>query len=305
MNILKYILTISAIAGAAISCAAQELNCHVEVNATSIEGTNKSVFETLQSAINDYMNTTTFTNAQFAANEKIDCQLYFTIKEYKDGVMKGDLQVQSTRPVYNSAYTTTLLNFKDGKIDFQYEEGNPLVYNLNAMESQLTAILDYYAFLILAIDFDSFSLRGGDPYYERLKQIVQWAQSSGEIGWKAFEDNNNRSSVLSAFTDPQTTAFRDMIYNYHRKGLDEMSVSVDKGRKVVNECLGTIDAIYGANSMSVALSIFRDSKFDELVNIYSKAPSGERTEAYNVLQPIYPTETSRLEKIRKGQEDNL
>lgn len=299
----RFLLYSLLILGAWTSVDAQELNCRVEVNSSQIEGTNKSVFQTLQTAIQEYMNTTTFTNAQFAANEKIDCQMYFTIKEYTDGVMKGDLQIQSTRPVYNSAYTTTLINFRDAKIDFQYEEGNPLVYNVNAMEGQLTAILDFYAFLILAVDFDTFSMHGGDPYYDRLKQIVQWGQSSGEIGWKAFEDNNNRSAVLSALTDPQTSAVRNMLYNYHRKGLDEMALSTDKARGVINESLKDIEAVYKAAPMSVALSMFRDAKMDELVNIYSKAPANERTDAYNLLQPIYPAENQRLDKIKKGQED--
>lgn len=288
---------------AAFSVSAQELNCRVEINSQAISGTNKSVFETLQSAVNDYMNTTTFTNTQFAANEKIDCQLFFTIKEYTNGVMKGDIQVQSTRPVYNSAYTTTLINFKDGKIDFAYQENEPLVFSVNSMENQLTAILNFYAYLILAVDFDSFSPHGGDPYYERLKQIVQQAQSSGEVGWKAFEDTKNRSAVLSALTDPSTTAIRDLIYQYHRRGLDEMSLAPDKGRKAIHETLPTVEAIYKAQPMSVVLSMFKDAKMDELVNIYSKAPQSERDEAYKILQGVYPTENQRLEKIRKGQED--
>lgn len=288
----------------AASAPAQELNCKVEVNASQIEGTNKSVFTTLQDAITEYMNTTTFTNAQFATNEKIDCQLYFTIKEYTDNIMKGDLQIQSTRPVYNSAYTTTLLNFKDSKIDFEYQEGNPLIYSVNNMENQITAILNFYAFLILAVDFDSFSPKGGEPYYDRLKQIVQWAQSSGEAGWKAFEDTNNRSAVLSALTDNSTAGIRDLLYNYHRKGLDEMSIAPDKGRSVIHQNLKEIQNIYKLNPMSVALSLFKDAKLDELVNIYSKGTSDERSEAYQLLEPIYPSEQTRLEKIKKGQEDN-
>lgn len=287
---------------AAFSASAQELNCRVEINSQAISGTNKSVFETLQSAVNDYMNTTTFTNTQFAANEKIDCQLFFTIKEYTDGVMKGDIQVQSTRPVYNSAYTTTLINFKDGKIDFAYQENEPLVFSVNSMENQLTAILNFYAYLILAVDFDSFSPHGGDPYYERLKQIVQMAQSSGEVGWKAFEDTKNRSAVLDVFTQPQTAAIRDLIYQYHRQGLDMMFTSVDKGRANITAQLETIKKIYDTLPMSVALSLFKDAKFDELVNIYSKAPAEERTKVYKLLEPVYPTEQTRLEQIRKGDE---
>ncbi|MDE6098978.1 MAG: DUF4835 family protein [Muribaculaceae bacterium] len=290
----------------ALLCAtpalAQELNCTVEVNSSQVSGTNKSVFETLQSAMNDYMNTTVFTNAQFSANEKIDCRLFFTIKEVDNDKLIGDLQVQSTRPVYNTNYTTPLINFKDSKIEFEYQEGEPLIFNLQNMESQLTAILNFYAYLILAVDFDSFSPKGGEPYFDRLKIIVQQAQSSGESGWKAFEDTKNRSAVLSSFTDAATSGIRDLMYEYHRKGLDEMSISPDKGRGVITQSLGNISKIYNVAPMSVALSMFKDAKLDELVNIYSKAPQDERQKVYDLLQPVYPTENSRLEKIRKGSE---
>lgn len=281
---------------------AQELNCKVEVNTSQITGTNKSVFETLQAAITEYMNTNIFSSAQFAANEKIDCRLYLTVKEYDGNVVKGGLQVQSTRPVYNSAYTTTVVNFKDSKIDFSYQEGDPLIFSANNMESQLTAILNFYAYLILAMDFDSFSPRGGDPYFERLKVIVQQGQSSGEVGWKAFEDSNNRAAVLSAFTDAATAGLRDMNYQYHRQGLDQMSVSPEKGRAAIHGSLATLKAVYSASPMSVGLSLFKDSKLDELVNIYSQATADEHKEAYETLQSVYPGESTRLEKILKGAE---
>lgn len=284
-------------------CAsAQELLCTVEVNTDQVNGTYKQVFETLQQAITEYMNTTVFTNTQIAANEKIECRLFFTVKEYADDVVKGDLQIQSMRPVYNSSYTTTLINFRDTKVEFTYREGEPLVYSLNNMESQLTAILNFYAFLVIAVDFDSFSPKGGEPYFERLKQIVQMAQSSGETGWKAFEDTKNRSAVLASFTDAPASVIRDAMYQYHRQGLDLMSTSVDKGRASVTESLDAIAKIYSAAPMSVALSMFKDAKLDELVNIYSKAPQREREAVYKLLEPIYPTERERLEQIKKGAE---
>ncbi len=284
-------------------CAsAQELLCTVEVNTDQVNGTYKQVFETLQQAITEYMNTTVFTNTQIAANEKIECRLFFTVKEYTDDVVKGDLQIQSMRPVYNSSYTTTLINFRDTKVEFTYREGEPLVYSLNNMESQLTAILNFYAFLVIAVDFDSFSPKGGEPYFERLKQIVQMAQSSGETGWKAFEDTKNRSAVLASFTDAPASVIRDAMYQYHRQGLDLMSTSVDKGRASVTESLDAIAKIYSAAPMSVALSMFKDAKLDELVNIYSKAPQREREAVYKLLEPIYPTERERLEQIKKGAE---
>lgn len=299
IKLLRYILLLIYFT-VTTSVAAQELNCKVEINTDQVEGTNKQVFTTLQEAMNDYMNTNVFTNNQFSANEKIDCRLFFTVKEYNDGKITGDLQVQSSRPVYNSTYTTTILNFKDTKIDFNYMENEPLIFTLDHMESQVTAILNFYAYLILALDYDSFSPRGGEPYFERLKTIVQQAQSSGESGWKAFEDTKNRSAVLSAFTDQSTQSLRDLLYNYHRKGLDEMSVSPDKGRAKITETLDVIKEVYSKAPMSVGLSMFKDAKLDELVNVYSKATSEERNKVYNILQDVYPTEQERLNKIKNG-----
>ncbi|MCH5227889.1 MAG: DUF4835 family protein [Muribaculaceae bacterium] len=280
----------------------QELLCTVEINTSNIEGTNKSVFETLQQAISDYLNETRWTNTVFAPNEKIECRFFFTVKEYTNDRVKGELQVQLSRPVYNSTYTTTLLNFKDNKVEFDYREGEPLIFNETGWTNNLLGILDYYAYLFLALDFDSFSLHGGDPYFEKVATIVQQAQSSGEVGWRAFEDNRNRSAVLASFTDANTSGIRDLLYEYHRKGLDEMVTSPDKGRSTITESLENIKKIYDVAPMSVALAIFRDAKLDELVNIYSKAPQSERDEVYDLLQPVYPTERQQLEKIKKPEQ---
>lgn len=278
---------------------AQELNCTVEINSDKISGTDKSVFTTLQTAMNEYMNNTHWGNAQFMANERIECKLFFTIASYDGSVMKGDLQVQSTRPVYNSSYTTTLINFKDTNIEFEYQENEPLVYSENSMESNLTAILNFYAYLILAVDFDSFSLNGGDFYYEKATNVVNMAQSSGESGWKAFEDNKNRSAVLSGFTDKSTGEIRTLIYNYHRKGLDEMVLSPDKGRTVITQSLEILKKIHEVSPMSVILSMFKDAKLDELVNIYSKSNQSERQSVYELLYSLYPTENQRLNSIKE------
>ena len=281
---------------------AQELNCRVEVNASQLEGSNKSIFETLQTAINEYVNTTRWTPAQFSPNEKIECTLLFTISKYDEstGTMEGTLQVQSSRPVYNSSYLTTLINFKDNNIAFTYTEGEPLLYSETSMESQLTQILNFYIYLILAVDFDSFSPRGGDQFFERLETIVHQGQSSGETGWKAFEDTKNRAAVLASFTDPSTRTIRDLYYTYHLQGLDQMSVSPDKGRKTIDGALDILNDVFKVAPMSVGLSMFKDAKLDELVNIYSKAPADEREHAYQLLSPMFPTEQTRLEKIKLG-----
>ena len=282
---------------------AQELRCNVEVNSQQIEGTNKSVFESLQEAMNNYMNETKFTNATFSPNEKIECRLFLTVAEYTDDRIKGDLQIQLSRPVYNSTYTTTLFNFRDSKVEFDYREGDPLVFNENTEESNLIAILDYYAYLLLALDFDSFSPNGGQPYFDRASSIVQQMQSSGEVGWRTFEDTKNRAAVLSSYTDANTSGMRKLLYDYHRRGLDEMVTAPDKGRAVITEALNELKGVYANAPMSVALSIFRDSKLDELVNVYSKAPQTERESVYDLLQPIYPTESQRIDKIKNPDQN--
>ena len=298
------IWSLLAIGSSTTVTMAQELRCQVEVNSQKIDGTNKSVFETLKSSIADYMNENRFSTATFAPTEKIDCRLYFTVSEYENDRIKGDLQVQLSRPVYNSTYTTTLLNFKDSKIDFEYREGDPLTFNETSQQSNLTAILDYYAYLFLGIDFDSFSPMGGQQFFDKAQSVVQAAQSTGEVGWKTFEDTKNRAAVLASFTDNNTSGIRRLMYDYHRKGLDEMVTSPDKGRAVITESLKEIQNVYKAAPMSVALSMFRDAKLDELVNLYSKAPQTERETAYEILQPIYPTDNERLDKIKKGDQSN-
>lgn len=301
--IAKAVAVTALMAAGAATGAAQEFRANVEVNSQQIEGTNRSVFETLKEQINSYMNETKFSDATFSPNEKIECTVYLTIGEYDNDRIKGDLQLQLIRPVYNSTYTTTLFNFKDTRVEFDYREGDPLTYNEQQPENNLTAILDFYANLFLALDFDSFSPRGGERFYERAQSIVQLQQSSGEIGWRTFEDTKNRAAVLNSYTDGNTSVMRDLLYNYHRKGLDEMVTSPDKGRGVITESLGALKTVYDNAPMSVALSIFRDSKLDELVNVYSKAPESERTGVYDLLQPIYPTESQRLNKIKNPEQN--
>lgn len=280
---------------------ATELNCEVEVNSDKISNASKDVFNELKQAVTDYMNTTKWTNATFGSNEKIVCKLMFTLSSWDNstGVMEGDLQIQSQRPVFNSSYTTTLINFRDTKIHFSFETGQTLVFSELDMEDNLTAILNFWAYMIIALDFDSFELNGGDPYYERAAQVVRLAQSSGESGWKAFEDNNNRSAVLSAFTEKQTAPIRQMLYDYHRMGLDQMVVTVDKGRSTITHTLENLAKIYDVAPMSVGLTMFKDAKLDELVNIYSKANTTEKETVYEMLYQVYPSETKRLDQIKQ------
>ncbi len=282
---------------------ATELNCEVEVNSAKITDGSKEVFNELKQAITDYMNTTKWTNATFGTNEKIYCKLMLTMSSWDQstGVMKGDLQIQSQRPVFNSSYTTAIINFKDTKVEFTYDIGQTLEYSELEMKDNLTAILNFWAFMIIGMDFDTFELNGGDPYYEKAANIVRLAQSTGETGWKAFEDNTNRNAVLSAFTEKQTSPIRQVLYDYHRMGLDQMVVTVDKGRSAITHTLENLGKIYEVAPMSVCLTMFKDAKLDELINIYSKANTTEKESVYEMLYQVYPSETNRLDQIKKTE----
>lgn len=293
VTFLNCILTVSA--------KGQELLCKVDINTDAIETPNTNIFETLSQSITDYMNETKWTNTQFGNNERIECRLLLTVREYSGNRIKGDLQVQSSRPVYNSNYNSTMFNFKDNKVEFDYYEGQPLVFNENIWTDNLTGILDFYAYFMLALDFDSFSEKGGQPYFDMAATIVQQAQSSGESGWKIFEDNRNRSALLNSYTDQKTKRIRDIIYEYHRKGLDEMSVSPDKGRTIITESIKGLQEIYTKAPMSVVFASFRDAKLDELENIYCKSPSSERETVYEILSTIYPSDSERLNKIKNPE----
>lgn len=300
MRLLISIISLLYLALPAVN--AQELRATVEINTDLIQSTNKDVFEALREAVDNYLNNTRFSQAQIAPAERIECRLMLTVSQYADDRVKGELTVQSTRPVYNSTYTSTLLNIKDSNVEFDFRIGEPLVYNEMEAATNLNAILDYYAYLILAIDFDSFSPRGGEPFFERLSTIVQKAQSSSEIGWKTFEDSRNRAAILAAFTDPSTSAVRDMYYTYHRRGLDEMVTSPDRGRSAITESLGALDKVRDAAPMSIALTIFHDTKIDELVNIYSKSPQSEREGVAKMLLELYPTDRDRIDLIKNPPE---
>lgn len=282
---------------------AQELNCTVTVNSSKIESADTDLFKNLEQSVTEYMNDRKWSNAQIAVNERIECKLYITVNSVEDTRYNCDIQIQASRPVYNSNYNTTTLNHKDTECSFTYQEYEPLVYNENMFENNLTCILNFYAYLILGIDFDTFSPKGGEVFFQQAEKFVMMGQGSQEAGWDAFGNNRNRAAIIAAFTEERTAPYRELLYLYHRNGFDEMSVSVDKGRKVVTDAIkNQLKAIYEANSMSVLLPMFCDSKLDELVSLYSEAPQTEREEVYKILSNLYPTEEQRLTQLRKGKE---
>lgn len=298
LTLLLFVATFGFRAGA------QELNCQVTINVDQVQDlVDEEMFKTLQQSVTEYMNDRKWSNAQISVAERINCAIYITIKSVEDSRYTGDIQIQASRPVYNTSYTTTTFNFKDSEFSFTYQEYEPLVYNDNMFENNLTCVLNFYAYLILGIDFDTFSLRGGDMFFSKAETFAIMGQSSQEAGWQTFGSSRNRSAIIAAFTEERMAPYREMMYKYHRLGLDQMFMTPDKGRKVITQALQTLDEVYSANSMSVLLPIFSDSKLDELVNLYSEAPQSEREEVYKLLYGIYPTEGQRLQQLRKGKTD--
>ena len=278
-----------------------ELNAKVTVNSDKVQSTNKQVFTTLQTALTEFLNNRKWTDATFAINERINCSFTLIINEMvSDNSFKGELQIQSNRPVFNSSYTTTLLNFRDKEVEFDYVEFEPLQFVDNTLDNNLVAILVFYVNIILGLDFDSFALDGGSAYFQQAQQIVSLAQSQASwTGWKAFDSNQNRHAVATALTENQGDDFRPMWYTYHLKGLDEMAANPDRGRTTIIESLAGLQKLKSARPVSVLLQMFSDAKLDEVVSIYSKATTQEKQEGYKILSELFPTAGTRLEALKK------
>lgn len=298
---IKKLLCICLLGAAPFIGKAQELNARITINSDKVQSTNKQVFKTLQDALNDFVNNKKWTDATFAMNERIDCSMTLIINEMvSDNSFKGEIQVQARRPVYNSSYTTTLLNYRDTELSFDYTEFEPLEYTENTLNSNLIATVVFYIYTILGLDFDSFSPKGGTAFLGQAMQIVSLAQAQPTwTGWKAFENDRNRHALATALTDNTSELFRDMWYNYHRKGLDEMAANPDRGRTTIIGLLPVLEQVKSARPTSPLLQMFADSKLDEVVLIYSKATTPEKQEGCKMLSNLYPALTTRMESLKK------
>ncbi|MDR1556465.1 MAG: DUF4835 family protein [Tannerellaceae bacterium] len=282
----------------AFAAVSQEINARITINSDKIQGTNKQVYTSLQNALMEFVNNRKWTDAAFAVNEKIDCTMNLIVNEHTDNSFKSEMLIQARRPVYNSGYTTTLLNFQDRQLDFEYVEFSPLEYTENTLESNLTATIVYYIYLILGFDFDSFSPQGGTAFFQQAQQIVNLAQSQPAWnGWKAFDNDRNRHAIITALTENTSETFREMWYNYHRKGLDEMAANADRGRTTILEALPALEQLKSARPSSVLLQLFSDAKLDEVIAIYSKANMQEKQAGRTMLSNLYPTASTRLEAL--------
>lgn len=277
----------------------QELNCVVQINSDQVQGTNKSVFNTLQKSISEFVNNRHWSEMTFANNERIECNMNIIVKKVDGEDFTAEIQVQSRRPVYNSGYYTTLFNFRDNSFTFNYKEYEPLEINQNTITSNLTAVLAYYSYLIIGFDMDSYSRLGGTPFFQSAENIVNAAQGADLPGWKAFESTRNRYALVNNLTDEAFKKFRNYYYEYHRLGLDEMTANVDNARAKILSGLPLLREANRARPSAILVATFLDSKTDELVNIFSKGNDQEKKNAYEILCDVNPTKTDFYEKILK------
>ena len=266
----------------------QELNCKVEITSQKLQATDPKVFQTLKSSVYEFMNTRKWTNDVFKIEERIECSVFINVMEETSvNVYKAQVNIQSSRPVFSSDYNSVLLNHVDKDWVFGYTEYQPLEFNENDFISNLTSMLAYYAYLIIGLDYDSYSLDAGTPYYQKAQTIVNTIPSniSSDLapGWKAFDNDKNRYWIIDNLLNVKYNPVREAIYLYHRKGLDVMYENTNNGRQVILNCLTKVGEVAEEYPNAVGIKIFFNAKSEELINIFAGAPPNEKANAVQVL----------------------
>jgi hypothetical protein len=280
---------------------AQDLNARVQVVAPKIQTTNKRIFQTLETAMKDFLNGRKWSADNILPAERIDCNFILNVTSWDGSTnYSGELQVQSSRPVYNSSYTSTLLNTLDKDIDFVYTEGQTIDYTDQNYQSNLSSIMAFYAYIIVGMDYDSFSRFGGTPYFTLAQNVVTNAQTSGSKGWKAFDGTTNRYWLSENLNNKLYQSLRSFMYDYHRNGLDIMSDNAGKGRKVIDALLPTLSQVDRQRLGAMFPLVFFTAKCDELVAIFTKADSQERLAAMNTLSQADPANGLKYQALQKN-----
>ncbi len=288
---------------AVLGINAQELQVKVNVNHSKIQGTDASVFENLQQTIEQFMNERTWTELQFQKIERIQANLNITVNKYirDENRFECTALIQANRPVYNSTYISTLYNNRDANFNFEFQQFDQLNFAEENIDNQLTALLAYYAMLLIGIDLDSFSPMGGTDVLQRCLVLVNNAQNLGFPGWKSFEDNRNRFAIINDYLDEAMKPFRQFQYDYYRKGLDEMANNAERGRSEISAALeNDLQKAHQDKPLSLLPQIWTDYKKDELANIYKgKGTQKEKQRIYDLLMAMNASQNNSWDKIMK------
>ncbi len=279
---------------------AQELNCQVSVVSPQIQGTTeKQIFDQLQKSIFEFMNNTKWTKDNFTTSERIDCSVLINVtQKLSTDEYRATIQIQSRRPVYKSSYFSPLVNYIDENFVFKYQQFQQLEFNLNTFSNNITSVLAFYAYVVIANDYDTYSNLGGTEYFQKAQLIVSNAQSAAETGWKSYESNKNRYWIVENALQPVFQPIRECMYKYHRLGLDIMNEKADDGRKEILRSTELLLGVYKNRPASFAMELFFNAKSDELVNIFSKGQPDEKSKIVETLTTVDPANSSKYFKIQ-------
>lgn len=284
------------------SALSQELRCNVSIQHQKIQGANQTLFNTMRSDIYEFMNNRKWTDHVYSYDEKIRCNIMIRLDEQLSAdEFSGSIQIQLTRPVFNSSYETTVLNIKDNDFRCKYVEYQPLEFNETSNRDNLTNILAYYAYVILGFDYDTFSLEGGTPFFEKAQAIVNNSQNAVEKGWKSFESERNRYWLIENIMNKSYSDFRKCMYNYHRNGLDLMADRVEVGRANIAESLRDMQKVFRRRPSLYILQLFFDAKSDELVKVFSKSFPDEQNRVLTILNEIDPSNGNKYKNIAAAE----
>lgn len=284
-----------------LSLHAQELNAKVNINHAQVQGTDASVFENLQQSLEQFINDRQWTDYQFQKNERINCSFNITVTKYdrSSDRFEATAMIQANRPIYYSTYTSTLYNNKDDDFNFDYAQFDQLNFQEEMIDNQLTALIAYYAYLIIGLDLDSFSPMGGTDVLQRCLNLVNNTQNLGFPGWKAFETSRNRFAIINDYLDEAMKPMRQLQYDYYRTGLDEMANNAERGRTSITTALNGLKEAHENKPLSLLPQIWTDYKRDELANIYhGKGTQKEKENVYNLLFNINPSQSNAWDKIK-------
>ncbi len=277
---------------AALGVEAQELDCSVTVNSDQVGQTNQQIFRTLERALNDFVNKNKWTNRTFAENERISARMFITVTAYESDRFEATLQIQSSRPVYNTSYETPVFNYKDNDFNFQYQEFEPLVYNPNSFDSNLVGVIAYYVYIILGLDADTFSLQSGDEYYRLAQNIVTQAQGTSFGGWAQETGERTRFELVDNLLSNTFREYRMAMYNYHRKGMDVLADNNSTGKQVIAGSLRLFETLIKRRPNAFLIQTFFDAKAEEIQNVFSDGPKVDIVklkESLNKVAPFYST----------------
>ena len=279
----------------------EELNATVNLNASKIQGSNTEVFTMLQDALTEFINSRKWTSNTYEENERIMCSFNFVVNSYSnDGSFDCSLMVQATRPVFGSSYNSILFKYEDSSIKFKYQPYDRLEFVEDNLDNNLTAVIAFYVYMIIGMDFDSMGELGGNEFLNKSLTIANNAQNLGDAGWRAGSSNNNRYSIIDDYMNGALEPVRKLMYRYHRLGLDTMFKNADGGRKVITESLELLKKAYEDRPMAYFTKLFTEYKVDEIVNVYSKCTPDEKKNVVKLLSEINPSLSSEWDKITKN-----